>query len=120
MRRTGMRRRSTGAKHRSAWRGSGKSMDFGHGRGWKRSTRRLALSCLWAGMRRWWRNRWNLRGHARQGRRLTKKAHSQEWLCHGKKGLLGDDDARFFALEFRGLRELAAKEFDDAAGAGAA
>ncbi len=28
---------------------------------------------------------------------------------------LRDDDAGFFALEFRGLRELAAKEFDEAA-----
>src|SRR5260370_20443875 len=33
---------------------------------------------------------------------------------------LRDDDAGLFALEFGGLRELAAKEFDEAAGAWAA
>src|SRR5947208_240599 len=36
------------------------------------------------------------------------------------KNLLGDDDAGFFTLEFGGLRELAAKEFDEASRAGAA
>src|SRR5229473_8248168 len=100
-------------------------MVFGRGRGWKRSTRRRARSCLWLGMQRQWRNRWNECSRARQDRRPKRRTAPFGKLSAGRNGCaantaLRDDDAGFFALELGRLRELAAEEFDEAARAGAA
>src|SRR2546426_12595805 len=75
-------------------------------------------------MPRRWRNRWNegtLAPRDRSAREHSSFAFALgrlEWLP--PEDLLRDDDARFFALKLGGLRKLAAKEFDEAAGAGAA
>ena len=49
---------------------------------------------------------------------MAEFARKREQSCRTPR--LGDDDAGFFALEFLGARELAAKEFDEFAGARAA
>src|SRR6266571_4461401 len=100
-------------------------MVFGRGRGWKRSTRRRARSCLWLGMQRQWRNSWNECSRARQDRRPRRRTAPFGKLRAGRNGCatntaLRGDDAGFFALELGRLRELAAEEFDEAARARAA
>ena len=121
-----MRRKSTAKECRSGWGELKRNLGSMRGHSMSRSGSRRECSLSWAGTLSGSSRSCVRRVLARVGKarfapeRWPWKDSDLGLEMNSSRPTLRDDDAGFFALEFRGGGELAAQELHEAAGAGAA